>query len=72
METLILTCIQCEEDFEFSIDEQKKYNQKGFDAPLRCAQCRKNKAKKFKFVEKRKSRDKKKHYRLKSEEYFDL
>lgn len=67
METMILNCIQCEEDFEFSIDEQKKYNQKGFDAPLRCSQCRRNKAKSSDHEGKRKIRDKKKHYRLKSE-----
>ena len=72
METLILTCIQCEEDFEFSPDEQQKYTQKGFDAPLRCSECRKNKAKKPKLLEKRKVRDKKKHYRLKNEGYFEL
>jgi hypothetical protein len=71
METIILTCIQCEEDFEFSSYEQEKYSQKGFDLPLRCAQCRKNKNKKTEFVEKRKFKDKKKHYRLKSEGYFD-
>lgn len=72
METVILTCIQCEEDFEFSIYEQEKYNQKGFDDPLRCAQCRKNKAKKPEFTEKRRLKDKKEHYRLKFEGYFDL
>jgi len=67
METMTLNCIQCEEDFEFSIDEQKKYNQKGFDAPLRCSQCRRNKAKSSEQEGKRKIRDKKKHYRLNSE-----
>lgn len=72
METIILTCIQCEEDFEFSSDEQKKYHQRGFDPPLRCSICRKNKDKKTGFVEKRKFKDKKKHYRLKPDEYFDL
>lgn len=69
MESMILTCIQCEEDFEFSAHEQEKYKQKGFDAPLRCAQCRKNKAKKSGFSEERKVKSKKKHYRMKPEEY---
>lgn len=71
METIILSCIQCEEDFEFSSDEQEKYNQKGFDLPLRCPECRKNKNKKTGFEDKRKPKDKKKHYRLKSDDYFD-
>jgi hypothetical protein len=72
MGTVILTCIQCEEDFEFSIYEQEKYKHKGFDVPLRCPQCRKNKVKRTVLVEKGKIKDKKKHYRLKSEGYFDL
>ena len=70
MENIILTCIQCEEDFEFDVSEQEKYRQKGFDTPLRCAQCRKNKAQKAGPGEKRKFKDKKKQYRLKYEEYF--
>lgn len=73
MEAIILNCIQCEEDFEFSIYEQQKYNQKGFDLPLRCPQCRKNKAKKSGVEEKRKPRDKRKNYRPRSDDddYFD-
>ena len=71
MEAIFLTCIQCDEDFEFSVSEQKKYNQRGFDAPLRCPECRKNKHKDSEQAEKRKFRDKKKHYRLKSSDYFD-
>jgi hypothetical protein len=72
MEAIILTCIQCDDDFEFSIHEQKKYNQRGFDAPLRCPQCRKNKYKDGVRVEKKKFKDKKKHHRPKFNEYFDL
>lgn len=68
MKTLILTCIQCDEDFEFSADEQEKYNQRGFDPPLRCSICRKNKDKKPVFEEKKKFKDKKKQYRLKFDE----
>lgn len=72
METVILTCIQCDDDFEFSVYEQKKYNQKGFDPPLRCLKCRKNKAKKTEALEKKKFKDKKKQYRIKSDEYLYL
>jgi hypothetical protein len=69
MEAIILTCIQCEEDFEFSAHEQEKYRQKGFDAPLRCTQCRKKKGKKTGFSEEKKIKNKKKQYRLKFDEY---
>ena len=71
MEPINLTCIQCDEDFEFSVYEQEKYNRRGFDAPLRCPRCRKNKYKDSEQTEKRKFRDKKKNYRFKSAEYFD-
>ena len=71
MESIIITCIQCEEEFEFTAKEQEKFQQRGFDPPLRCPICRKNKDKKAGFMEKRRFKDKKKHYRLKPEEYFD-
>ena len=71
MKTQVLTCIQCDEDFEFSTQEQQKYNQRGFDAPLRCPRCRRNKYKDGEHAEKRKFRNKNKPNRFKSAEYFD-
>ena len=44
MENMVITCIQCEEDFEFTVEEQEKLKKRGFDAPLRCPQCRKHKS----------------------------
>jgi len=71
MENMVITCIQCQEDFEISAEEQEKLTKKGFDAPLRCPQCRKHKSRNLQNQEPRKFKDKKKHYRQKFDEYFD-
>jgi hypothetical protein len=71
MENMILTCVQCQEDFEFTVEEQEKLKKRGFDTPLRCPQCRKNKSRNIQHQEPRKFRDKKKHYRQKFNEYYD-
>ena len=60
MESIIITCIQCDTEFEFTTKEQEKYQRKGFDLPLRCSICRKNKDNKTRFVDKRRFKDKKK------------
>ena len=57
MKNRIITCIQCYEDFEFTVYEQEKFNQRGFDAPLRCPHCRKNKPRDSEHQEKRNLRD---------------
>jgi len=72
MDAIIITCVQCEADFEFTDNEQEKFRQRGFDIPLRCPQCRKKKCRKEgERSEIRKIRDKKKHYRLKYKEPFE-
>ena len=71
MENLIITCIQCDMDFEFSAEEQKKFQRKGFDFPRRCPECRKHKYRDSEHQEKRKFKDKKKHYRQKFDDPFD-
>ncbi|MFH1991287.1 MAG: zinc-ribbon domain containing protein [Pseudomonadota bacterium] len=71
MENLILTCIQCNTDFEFGAGEQQKYQERGFDVPLRCPQCRKNKYRDSEHQERRKFKDKKKHHRFKFDEQID-
>jgi len=71
MENMVITCIQCEEDFEFTVEEQEKLNKRGFDAPLRCPQCRKHKFRNLQQEENRKSKSKKKQYRMKfGEDYY--
>lgn len=43
MEDTTMVCIQCDEEFEFSVLEQKKYEDRGYDIPKRCPSCRKHK-----------------------------
>ncbi len=45
METLILECIQCENEFEYTAAEQEYFERMGFDDPKRCPYCRKHKLK---------------------------
>ena len=71
MENMIITCIQCQEDFEFTVKEQEKLKKRGFDAPLRCPQCRKHKSRNLQHEENRKFKSKKKHHRLKFDEDYD-
>jgi DNA replicative helicase MCM subunit Mcm2 (Cdc46/Mcm family) len=71
MENKVITCIQCQEDFEFTVEEQEKLKRRGFDAPLRCPQCRKHKSRHLQQEENRKSKSKKRQYRTKFDEYYD-
>jgi len=71
MENLILACIQCQENFEFTIDEQEKFEQRGFDLPRRCPQCRKHKSRDIEHPEPRNPKNKKKHYRQKFDGFID-
>lgn len=41
MENKILKCKDCGNDFEFTVGEQKFYEDKGYNPPVRCYQCRK-------------------------------
>ncbi len=45
MRDQLITCVQCNTEFEFSAVEQEYFKNKGFNPPKRCPQCRKNKAK---------------------------
>ncbi len=71
MENMVITCVQCQEDFEFTVDEQKKFAQRGFDTPLRCPQCRKHKSRDVEPDEYRKPKDRKKNFRQKFDGFFD-
>ena len=71
MGNMVITCVQCQEDFEVTVEEQEKLKKRGFDVPLRCHQCRKHKSRNLQHEENRKSRSKKKHYRMKFDEDYD-
>ena len=45
MKNQSLDCIQCNELFSFTADEQQKYMDMDFDPPKRCPDCRKNRTK---------------------------
>jgi uncharacterized protein with PIN domain len=43
MENKTIICIQCEREFEFTVNDQLRYKKMNFDEPRRCPDCRKNK-----------------------------
>jgi hypothetical protein len=43
VEPIEITCIICGEVFEFTVDEQLRYQKMNFDEPRRCPDCRKKK-----------------------------
>ena len=68
MNATILTCIQCDNSFEYTIEEQRRHDSLGFDAPRRCPLCRKHKVRDSDLEPAgRKQRDKKRDYRIKYE-----
>ena len=40
MENIKLVCKDCGKDFDFTVGEQRFYEEKGFAAPIRCKECR--------------------------------
>ena len=65
MEYTTITCVQCDTDFEFSEQDQERYERMGFDQPRRCPLCRKHKSGDSNYHEKRRHKNKKKHFRIK-------
>jgi uncharacterized protein with PIN domain len=49
MENKTIICIQCEEEFEFTVNDQLRYKKMNFDEPRRCPDCRKNKLRRADF-----------------------
>lgn len=40
MENIIIKCQDCGEEFIFTVNDQKFYQEKGFPQPKRCKNCR--------------------------------
>lgn len=40
MENKKLKCKECGKEFDFTVGEQRFYEEKGFAAPIRCKECR--------------------------------
>ena len=63
MKTRLITCVQCEKEFEFSIIDQKNFRERGFDPPKRCPSCRRKKSKLSELQQENKHNNKKKYHR---------
>lgn len=40
MENIKLVCKDCGKEFDFTVGEQRFYEEKGFAQPIRCKECR--------------------------------
>lgn len=40
MENMKIKCRNCGNEFEFTVGEQKFYEERGFATPVRCKECR--------------------------------
>ena len=67
MESNWIVCVQCDDEFEFTIADQVRYAKKRFEAPKRCPPCRKHKSKVICLDRKREAKSKKIIYRDKKE-----
>lgn len=59
MKSVEITCNICGTEFEFTVDEQLRYQKMNFDEPRRCPDCRKNKLRTPAFQDKKFSRRRK-------------
>ena len=71
MQNKIITCVQCDKDFVFSADERRRFEERGFDEPTRCPECRKKKNKGPRSEEGWKDKGRKKHSKRKNRGDFD-
>ena len=56
MESEWFVCMQCDTEFEFNGEEQIRYAERGYEAPCRCPECRKHKAKLIAIARKKESK----------------
>jgi hypothetical protein len=72
MEDIYIICNQCDSEFVYTADDQLKHERFMFSEPRRCPQCRRNKSKTGNDWERKKSKTKKKNYRLKYDDSLDF
>lgn len=70
MKDKIITCIQCESEFVFTVVEQARFLAQGFTKPKRCPECRKKKDRAIEINDKGKDKGKRKHGRRKDDYEF--
>ncbi len=71
MQDKIITCIQCNQSFVFSAEENHRFSALGFDEPTRCPDCRKKKSKGKKLEDSWRDKGRKKNSRRKNREDFN-
>ena len=59
MEREWIVCVQCDDEFEFNVADQIRYERKGFEPPQRCPTCRKHKSKVIYLERSRESKNRK-------------
>lgn len=62
MKDKTLFCIQCDDEFVFSVAEQQRFDRMGFDEPRRCPACRKHKTREEEGDERRRQKGKKRRH----------
>ena len=70
MENEWIACIQCDDEFEFSVADQIRYARKGFEPPQRCTACRRHKTKIIYLDNKRETKNRRAIYRDKREKEY--
>lgn len=70
MESEWIVCVQCDDEFEFSIADQIRYERKGFEPPKRCPSCRRHKSKIIYLIDRREAKNRRIVYRVKNEKEY--
>ena len=65
-----IVCVQCDDEFEFSVTDQIRYERKGFEPPHRCPNCRKHKSRVISLDSKPETKNRKVMYRDKREKEY--
>ena len=63
MESEWIACIECDDEFEFSVADKIRYERKGFEPPQRCPACRRHKTKIIFLDKKREAKNRRTMYR---------
>ena len=71
MKDKIVNCIQCDNIFTLTVEEQKRLLDRGFNLPKRCPECRRKKARFHEADERRKNKGKRKNDRRRNDYDYD-
>jgi len=71
MKDLIISCIQCNRSFVFTVKDQERTSARGFSNPKRCPECRNKKERTIEPQTGGRDKNKKKPHHRKSETDFE-